>query len=82
MLTHYLPSTNMDHQNKIYNKYISTCFFCFDGSELLNKFKGKIWLYGHNHVNMEFKINNHKIISNSLGYPTEIYKPKLKSISI
>jgi len=49
-----------------------TGFYFFDGKNYLMKEKSpKLWIFGHLHESINFKINNTKLICNPLGYKDE-----------
>jgi predicted phosphodiesterase len=60
--------------NDFYN-----CFFYTDQEELIRKTKPKLIIQGHTHGNLDYMINNTRVIANPLAYPMEnpAFNPQL-----
>lgn len=71
VITHVNPSINQRFQDKRYAHMPSNTFYCFDGSGLRKILKPKLWVFGHNHSPMTYKIYRTDYVSNPLGYPHE-----------
>jgi len=84
MITHVCPVAERIVFNDIYANKISNAFYCFDGLEMIDKYKPKYWVYGHMHDLKEINIYDTTLLRNPLGYPTESQKKdfKLKSIKL
>lgn len=80
MMSHINPSILKEHQNPDWKDSPTCGFYSFQGRGLIEKFKGKLWLFGHSHYRGEYELtNNHgefKLAANAFGYPSE--KPGLK----
>lgn len=80
MVSHYgpiIPDTLPEHYQEQ-----STTFYYFDGKKDVERINPKFWLYGHSHINYDFKHNNTRLICNPLGYPGENTYNKVKTIEI
>jgi len=75
MMTHINPSILKEHQNPDWKDSPTCGFYSFQGKALIEKFKGKLWLFGHSHYRGEYEITNNyrgfKLSANALGYPSE-----------
>ena len=71
MISHINPSIDKDHQNPDWKDHPTCGFYSFDGRELIEKFKGSHWIFGHSHYRGEYRIKDFNLIANALGYPSE-----------
>ena len=72
IITHFPPTKNISNP-KYKNEPVSIKTY-FE-NDILDKFQNKniiCWLYGHTHYNVDKIVNNIRIISNQVGYSTEI----------
>lgn len=74
MITHINPSIQKDHTEKKYRENDLSGFFSFDGSRFLKDTTAKVWLFGHTHYQISFKVHNVICSSNPFGYPSEVKK--------
>ena len=72
IITHHAPLLSCG--NIIHRNSILSSAFKNDLMYLISEHTDKIsvWMYGHDHYSMCFKIENTLIVSNQLGYPGEI----------
>ena len=73
VLTHMLPCFETiapKFQNDPYNQ-----FFMTELGELIKERKPKLWVHGHSHEQMNYKIHDTLMIRNPRGYPREIASP-------
>lgn len=75
IVTHHAPMPEC-LADKYKTDVMSTCYVNdFDQDEdLLQKVKVAAWCYGHTHHAKDFIFNNTRILSNPMGYPSEIGK--------
>jgi metallophosphoesterase superfamily enzyme len=71
MVTHINPSFLHEHINTAYENQESNSFYTFDGHKLLKNGNMKYWIFGHTHDNIEYELENKKVICNAMGTPTE-----------
>jgi hypothetical protein len=74
MITHINPSIDKAHQNPDWKDHPTCGFYSFDGTDLIKKFRGSHWIFGHSHYNEEYRIDTFNFIANTLGYPSEHIK--------
>jgi len=82
VVTHYIPSIELEHQSPKYRKDMITNFFCFDGEELVKNTRAKYWIYGHTHVGDSFIWHGVNLVTNSVGYPNEELNTRVKSVEL
>ena len=59
-----------------------TGFFYFDGSQILQRCSGKVWVFGHTHDEMDFMSSGCQMLCHPMGYPFErTVIPKIKTFS-
>lgn len=80
MISHINPSIDKTHQNPEWKDHPTCGFYSFDGTALMDKFKGSRWIFGHSHYRGEYRINEFNLIANALGYPSERRKAVILSI--
>lgn len=80
MISHINPSIDQIHQNPEWKNHPTCGFYSFEGRELMKKFKGSHWIFGHSHYRGEYRINEFNLIANALGYPSEHKKVEIVSI--
>ncbi len=69
MITHYLPSYQLNHPK--YAKYVNH-FHCFSShSDDLIRDPVKLWIFGHTHAIMEKEVNGILCVANPIGYKGE-----------
>lgn len=68
VVTHMLPS--WQSVSPRYRNANTNCFFVHDCEQLIQNIQPKLWIHGHTHCSMDYKINNTRIIANPRGYPT------------
>lgn len=80
IMTHHLPSYSCIHNDFMKYDDISSAF----ASDLDNLIKVPIslWMHGHSHRYMDFKINDVRVISNPLGYQNEDTKGYMNDLVI
>lgn len=69
VVTHHLPvkrGISKQYENSQLNR-----FFLCDMSELVMTKEPKLWIFGHTHTSVDFKIGKTRFICNVLGYPME-----------
>lgn len=82
MISHINPSIDQIHQNPEWKDHPTCGFYSFEGRELMEKFKGSHWIFGHSHYRGEYRINEFNLIANALGYPSERRKGEILSIEV
>lgn len=82
MISHINPSIDKAHQNPDWKDHPTCGFYSFEGRELIEKFKGSHWIFGHSHYTGEYRINEFNLIANALGYPSEHKKVEILSIEV
>ena len=71
VVTHMLPSwQSVDPQ---YKHADTNCFFINDCERLIQEVQPKLWVHGHTHCSMDYKIMDTRIIANPRGYPNRWY---------
>ena len=58
------------------------CYYHFNGEKFIEKFKTKLWIFGHLHNSYDFYYKNTRFISNALGYPNENKEFKVKRVTL
>jgi len=82
IITHVCPvSEGIAFSDKFRNN-LSSAFYCFDGLELIEKYKPKFWVHGHIHDTKKFDIYDTTIVRSPLGYPGENKNFEVKSFEI
>jgi len=80
VMTHHSPSFNSVHQAYQYD-WPTNYYYHSNLDEFINKNPNiKLWIHGHTHVDLDYKIDNTRIICHPLGYPHQqpdvnAYKP-------
>lgn len=69
IITHYLPSIRSVPAR--FQISPSNCFFVHDQTEVIEKFEPQLWLHGHTHDPVDYRLHNTRVVANPLGYPTE-----------
>jgi predicted phosphodiesterase len=66
-----------------YAKGVKKSFYSFDGRKLLNKIsgKGRVWCFGHIHEHYSYKYNGWHLVNNTMGYPKNDLKTKIRRVS-
>ncbi|WP_419885709.1 metallophosphoesterase family protein [Paenibacillus sp. B-A-8] len=81
IITHVGPDTS-SMESKYQNSPVST-FFYFDGLQLLDRAKGKVWCFGHAHTHVDYQHREGcRLINNALGYPQERTGAKIRTIQL
>lgn len=77
VMTHHLV-----HKKSIPKNFINSplnMFFMTELEGLIRERKPKLWIHGHSHVPVDYKLGSTRIISNPYGYPSENkYKKSFK----
>lgn len=71
IVTHHIPNWS-----NVYYKYkndLFSSFFYFDGRELLDRCKDKVWVYGHTHEQQHNVVQGCTLICNPIGYKGELF---------
>lgn len=82
MISHYNPSIKMQYQTSGWEKNPTTAFFCFDARELIASMSAKVWIYGHNHMSLDYTHQNKRFITNALGYRGEAKEMKIATFEL
>ena len=69
VLTHYIPCPEGIHPKWIAEG--GNEFYMGDVSDVIKKAKPKLWVYGHTHCAMDFKLDSTRLVCNPCGYPHE-----------
>ena len=72
VITHNAPS-----QKSIVSEYKGdpiNCFFANDYDHIIEKYQPKLWIHGHMHNNVKYKIGNTTVICNPYGYRFKVNK--------
>lgn len=70
MVSHYPPII----PKNIPKEYIDddcSSFYYFDGKKDIERISPKYWIFGHTHVDYNFKENETNLLCNPIGYPVE-----------
>jgi len=59
------------HCDPRFKTELSTSLYYFDGKPWMNKLKGKIWCFGHDHYRRDYTLNDCRYVNGALGYPDE-----------
>lgn len=79
IVTHGAPS--YQSENLFFYHSPITSFFCSDLEYIMEEYPHiKYWIHGHCHNVVDYKVVNTRVISNSIGYLSEIYTPKKNMI--
>ena len=66
VITHHLPSYSSVHPQWAASPY--NCFFVCDLTEFIEDRQPKVWIHGHTHSSMDYKIGNTRVFCNPFGY--------------
>jgi Icc-related predicted phosphoesterase len=66
VMSHMLPLNELIDRKFAFDE--TTAFFVFDGKALVEKFKPKVWHFGHTHTHFDEIIGSTRFINNALGY--------------
>lgn len=66
IITHYLPSFDSIHPK--YKNYIINSAFASDLNDIIIKYSPILWIHGHTHSSLDYKIGNTRIVCNPRGY--------------
>jgi predicted phosphodiesterase len=69
IITHHCPSLRCSQLR--YRSLFATAAFVSDLETDIARSGAKYWICGHTHMNFDFKINQTRVLSNCVGYPTE-----------
>jgi Icc-related predicted phosphoesterase len=72
IITHHAPSHSSEapyHKNSPLN-----AAFTSDLDSLIEQSGVPLWIHGHTHYNVDYKIGSTRILSNQRGYPDETCK--------
>jgi Icc-related predicted phosphoesterase len=67
VVTHHLPTFKSIHPR--YAGCSVNCCFASNLDEMILQFKPSLWLHGHTHVTMDYKLGDTRIVCNPRGYP-------------
>ena len=82
MITHICPITSDSMVHSQYKGTRDNTFYMFDGEELVEEYKPKFWIYGHQHISMSTKAYDTELLINPHGYPNENRRPQVKTFEI
>jgi len=82
MITHFCPVSEGIAMSNKYKLDKGTGYYCFDGLDLVDKYKPKYWIHGHMHDTKEFEIYDTKFLRNPVGYPNESKGFEIKEFEI
>lgn len=82
MITHVNPSIDNKDTPPSKRDDKITAFYSFCGDEWLDNTTAKYWIYGHNHVNYEYKRDGVSVICNALGYIEQLKDFKIRTVEI
>ncbi len=86
MISHINPSIQKNHQNQDWRGHPTCGFYSFDGSKLMEKFRGNHWIFGHSHYRAQYDIANRNggfsLVANALGYPSEHHRAKIWTLVV
>lgn len=70
VMTHHTPSIKSIHEQ--YRKYSkSNRAYYSDLDDMIEEFQPLMWLHGHTHCGMDYKLFNTRVLCNPIGYPDE-----------
>jgi hypothetical protein len=69
VMTHHAPSPRSQHPRFIGDEL--TPAFVSDLDSLILEFQPALWVHGHTHWSVDYRLGNTRIYSNQLGYPKE-----------
>jgi Icc-related predicted phosphoesterase len=74
LISHVNPINQDFGLSEKYQNQDGNTFFCFDGSEFIEKTNAKHWVFGHTHEPIELNYKGIEFHCNPYGYPHEIYQ--------
>lgn len=72
VVTHFAPHEDCCAQ--IFRNSPLTPYFISDCSDLIQEFQPALWLFGHTHHSVDFRLGATRIVANQHGYPHEVGK--------
>ncbi len=66
VITHHLPSFKSVHQ--MYKGDPMNCYFVCEMDNLIIERQPTLWIHGHTHFSMDYKVENTRIVCNPYGY--------------
>ena len=66
VITHYLPSWLSVHPR--FAMEPSNCFFVCPVEDLITERKPALWVHGHTHCSMDYKLGDTRVVCNPFGY--------------
>jgi predicted phosphodiesterase len=66
VITHHLPSFKSVH--RMYKNDPMNCYFVCEMDDLIIEKQPALWIHGHTHFSMDYKIENTRIVCNPYGY--------------
>jgi Icc-related predicted phosphoesterase len=70
IVTHFPPG--LDTRNRNFPPDAVTAYFQSNVDDLIDKHQPRLWLYGHNHFSNDLWRGATRLVSNQLGYPSEL----------
>ena len=70
-VSHTCPYNEKTDIDERYREEISTAFFCFDGSSILEQIKPELVIHGHTHRTKDVVRGDTRVVCHPLGYPWE-----------
>ena len=80
VVTHHPPS-GMSISQEFHGNLLS-CAFASDLGDLITKFAPPLWIHGHTHHNVDYRVGETRVVSNQWGYPEEPLPLEAKVLEI
>jgi Icc-related predicted phosphoesterase len=69
VVTHFLPTQQSVHRK--FGASLNNCWFVHDIEPLIVERKPALWIHGHTHESMDYRIGSTRVVCNPFGYVTE-----------
>lgn len=76
VVTHHLPSWRSVHPR--YAREPSNCFFVCDLEPLIAERRPAVWMHGHTHESMDYRIGPTRVVCNPFGYAGRDLNPRFR----
>lgn len=70
VITHFAPLRGVLTPEEFKNSP-TNAGFCSDLLDMIIQYQPKVWIYGHTHSNIDYQLEETRIVSNQYGYPWE-----------
>ncbi len=80
VITHHAPSFGSSHPRFAHSRI--TGGFCSDMDDLIKEWKPALWIHGHVHDPLDYRIGQTRVICNPWGYPGEGNENRFLAVNI